>query len=403
MSGVTVNGFAANWTRLLIPWAGVWVADLDIDPGVLPTDALSAIFADGLPAIVTVSPDLPGTPKLLRGTVDGRFTGKFSNFFRARVVGGSGGWSKSVRPQHFNSPAGVIPSALVYAATAAEVLELPPIEASPGTFPGNYVRFSGAASKVFGDKDWHLDLITGIAQVGGGWPSASLPDTAGLLDFKPETSLGILACDGQIITPGMSLTDDRLGTTYTIRDVDQTFSGDGSTVLAWCGLNPVSRLAGAFKNAIAQFANVDTLKAYVYTVIVDAAGKLGLQSTNPRAPDLVNVTQWSGVGGCLAQLSPGTSVLMAFVGDSPAPYVVAVDQTPPLTITAFAPSVMLGSPAGLPLATGAALIALVAALSTFATTTSTATTAAQIATAAGTLQTALNALPPPATLLTKAS
>src|SRR5579864_3731902 len=106
----TLNGFRAISVRLLIPYRGVWIADVELDLDIVATAPTSG------PAVLIVG----GTT--LKGTIDPRGSSTFVGKASARVVGGGNGWETVLPPQHFHIPAGVTSTA-VYSATAAAVLE----------------------------------------------------------------------------------------------------------------------------------------------------------------------------------------------------------------------------------------------------------------------------------------
>jgi hypothetical protein len=113
----------------------------------------------------------------------------------------------------------------------------------------------------------------------------------------------------------------------------------------------------------------------------------------------VNVTLWPGVSGAIAQPAPGTVVRVAFINGDPArPAIVGLDPTgTPLTVAApsVGPYVIAGGASPIvptPWATG-----LATALAAMASALATATTVANVAAAGTALESALAALPSPAT------
>lgn len=382
MPMMTLNAFRVLSARLVIPWRGVWFADLVLDPD----DARLAapILSAPTPAILTIGL-FP-----MRGTIDVRGSGTFATKAAARIVGGNGGWDKSVPAQHFYLPSGTLLSTLVYAATAPLVLEPPPLDPLPQLFGKNFVRTAGPASAIFRDRDWHVDPTTGVAIVAP-WIPLPLDPTAIISDFDIGQERAQVISDGPIF-PGTILLDTRFnGSTFTVRDVEQTFNADGSNAECWCSSNASSRLTSAFTQAVRAAADTPHLKTYRYRFVAPIANQLVLQAITPGAPDLNPVDQWAGLAGASAKILPGTEIIVGFTGDNPPqPYLVSFSPLgAPLEID-------LG-PVPIPLATAPWAIALQAALTTFATGLNATTLSAQ----ASALVTALAALPPGATTLLK--
>lgn len=410
---ITCNGLTVISAKFTIPWIGVWSADLELD---LPNVALQPT---GPVAIVI------GTNAPIVGVVDPRGSGTFAGRAHVRVVGGAGGWDKPVSAKHFHLPA-ALTSTMVYAETAGEVGELPPIDATPVSFRVDFVRSAGAASRVFGDRDWHVDMTTGAAIVSD-WLPAVLDTSATIIDFDPITQAATLTADG-IVLPGTILADARFGaTTYTVRDVEQVYSRNGVSVTAWCSTNPVSRLQDAFTAAVRQFANTEYLRTYAYRYVLGANSAMALQAITPGAPDLNPIAQWSGLAGTVATLAPSTVVVIGFIGADPTqPFIVAVSpgsQSAPglpleldiggiTTMTNLSGGTFFLVPAPWALALATALGTMAASFFTSFTAQATASTGplsalqsgfTALATASTALTTALAALPPPATTLTKAT
>lgn len=183
----SLNGIPIVKLALVLPWAGIWHADIQLDRAIGPTTA---------PQILTLGQDLTGVCAALRA-VD--FTGARS----LRVVGGTGGWRTTVPPLQYQSPTGV-PVALVASDAAALVQEVPPIigpTVSPVAGP-TFVRQGGAASLVlqslFADG-WWMNM-QGVVQV---TPRLPTPIVApfDLLDVRGAPGIWKVASVGDILTP----------------------------------------------------------------------------------------------------------------------------------------------------------------------------------------------------------
>jgi hypothetical protein len=116
---------------------------------------------------------------------------------------------------------------------------------------------------------------------------------------------------------------------------------------------------------------------------------------------LSGLVLWPGPSGFVAVPEPGTLVRVAFVNGDPAkPVVVGLDPSgTPTLVMGFATLIQLGDASALPLATALWATTLVADLTIFATALAAAAVGplAPIAAPATALETALGALPSPAT------
>lgn len=317
---ILVNAFSAVSARLLTPWQGAWIADVDFDLAAVPVPPTGRVT-------LTV-----GTSGVLVGTIDDKASGRFGAKASARIVGGGNGWDKTVFPLHFHNDAGVLSTA-VLSATAAQVGETV-VDVMPERLDVDYVRFAGPASRVLGDRDWYVNAA-GVTMVGPRVPVPA-PPTVEIMTWEPATRRAELATDA-LVQPGMILVDTRFGTT-TIRDVEQTFGADGSRATAWCSAatdTPGSRFGKALANLVKEAAGVALLKTYRYRVVLQAGdGRVTLQAVKRKAgvPDSVLIPIWYGVPGISALLVPGSEVMVQFLGGDPSkPVVVGFDPATQIT------------------------------------------------------------------------
>ncbi len=363
----TVNGFPALSVRLSIPWRGVWVAHVELG---LELVELAATLVG--PVILQLG------ELIFNGWVDDRGTGTFGGQAHIRIVGGHGGWDKEVVPLHFPNPAGALISTIIYAATAAEVLELPPIDPIPQLLTGSYGRCKGRASAIFGDRDWHVDPVTGVAMV---IPWIPLPPDPlwTIVDYDIDQQRVTINSDS-VILPGTIIADLRFGAkTYIARDIEQTFDRMGSHAEVWVCEKPASRLQSAFASAVRAFSDTAHLRMYKYRFVVPIAGQLALQAITEGAPDLNPIDQWTGLSGIkaelggLASLFPATEIIVGFVDKEPfvvsysplaKPFAITVDATVLINLGA-APTSPLALATGVQgqiIALQAEILAIVAAL-----------------------------------------
>lgn len=304
---LTLNGLDIKSASIWIPWRGAWVADIEMgidDAALLPSGAVLLKIGDAV----------------YQGTTDPRASGTFVSNATVRVVGGAGGWDKPVKPQHFHIAAGALTSTAVYTATAGLVGETV-VDAEPVAYGTDFVRSGGAAMRVFGDRDWHVDPTTGVTHAGA-WAASSLGTNDTIADFDIASQRVTIAA-GSLVLPGTVLTDSRFnGASYVVRDVQATFTKDGGTTVVWCCERPVSRLTETLASMVREFAGTAYLRHYRYRFVLGSPNALALQAITVGAPDLNPVKQWSGLSGALATLTPGTEIIVGFV-DPSTPYIAA--------------------------------------------------------------------------------
>ncbi len=317
----TLNGLRALSVRFWIPWRGAWLADVEVDADVVET--------------IVTSLNVPSPGVLISGgktltcTIDPRYSGTFQNRAHARVVGGRGGWDTEVPAQDFVNPAGPLPSTVVYAATGALVLETV-ADPIPQIFDKRFPRSRGPASRVFRDRDWFVDPVTGITTVAQ-WPPA-IPDPEWTIADFDIGQKRITILSDNLILPGTVIVDPRFnGQTFIARDVEQTFDANGGRAEVWVAEKPVSRLAEGLASLVRELAGTAALKMYRYRfVLPEPGGMLALQAITPGAPDLNPISQWTGLSGISASLvknatlAPATELVVGFTADDPpAPFIAA--------------------------------------------------------------------------------
>lgn len=245
---LTLNGLDAVSVRLFQPWQGVWSAEVDFDPAIVPVPPTG-------PATLVI-----GTTTLV-GTIDASASGVFAGVkAMARVLGGGGGWGKIVSSRQFHNDAGVLAAAVIVA-TAAEALEPPPAVALPPVPLGvDYERTAGAASRVLAGLDWYVTLA-GVTTVGTPRPLVPAnPLEVDVLSYDPFQRRAEIATD-TILVPGTLLAGDPRFDTLTVRDVEQTFTPDGGArASAWCGDNGKPRLASLLANAVNELGGTANLR-----------------------------------------------------------------------------------------------------------------------------------------------
>lgn len=309
-----LNGLRVVSARIVMPYRGLWYADLDVDPDVVATAPTSGPAALVLGAA-------PGPVASLLGVIDPLAAGSFVATARARVLGGFGGWSKTVTAQHFNQPG--LTSTQVLSSVAASVGETV-ADLSPTPIQ-DYMLDAGPASRVFGLGMWWVDPTTGLTTVGPRPPAVPDPSLE-LLSWDPLAKRAEVACDA-LVLPGTPIVDPRLGEgVVTVRDVEQVFDANGSRATCWCSVNTVSPLLAALGTLVQELGGLAHLKLRRYRVASPGAlpGTWQLQAVDrgslgqaAPAPDMVPATAWTGVPGCSAKLPPSLDVLVARVDGDP--------------------------------------------------------------------------------------
>jgi len=308
-----VNGIRAMSIRLYMPWSGAWTIEADLDPD---TPAVPSG-----PAIVKI-----GVAGQLVGAVDPNGSGRFGERMRIRIVGGGGGWHRSVSARQFHNDAGVFTTAVI-TATAAEIGEraVVPIPKRLGV---DFLRTAGPASRVLAGLDWYVDL-TGATIVAPRVPTPAVPGSIDVLTYDPNQQAAELASDA-VILPGTILVDTRFGT-ITVRDVEQTFTEAGARATAWCASKasptPGGKLVTLIASVVRETARTDTLRTYRYRVVSQGPdGRLSLQSITRTigVPDSIALPPWYGLPGVSALIVPGTEAAVVFLnGDYAQPAVVS--------------------------------------------------------------------------------
>lgn len=367
-----LNSEACSSMKWTAGWNGVWIAEVDLMPSTVETDTLPS----GRVAITSAS------GIALSGTVDANYSAAVAGLRRARVIGGSAGWSEGVRAQHYHREGGTLLFREVLSTTAAEVGEVA-VLLEPITIGDDYVRHDGLASQIFADAkvDWWVDAL-GITRVG---TRLELPPPADLqiTDWHPDTSTMSFACS-VLVEPGTFLVDQRFGRRVVHKVEALVSEGAVTGTLYVAESAPEKGSVHPLVDGIKQVANDAVKYARLYDYVVDGldpvdANKVHLVAMTKTMPNLVPVNVWAGASGYRAKLRPGTRVLVGFREDN-TPFVafyeppndggwrpleLEIDALEKLTMGAVATKVVLGPEEGaLPVARAPAIEAFADALGT---------------------------------------
>lgn len=215
MSYASFAGIPVTMMSLAIPLVGLWTADVSFS---LPVPAPPV----GPLAIGNLA---------LQGAVYRQAT--FGGVTTARLVGGTGGWSRRVGPRGYSLPFG-IPLTLVLADVAAEVLEPPPVVIVP-TIVGNFwarpadksgTAPAGRVLRAAAGPSWWVSSA-GIVQVG---PRAPLPVASPFQTSEWDGGAGILTVateDPASWQPGNLFASPQITAPQTISMVRHTIDRKG--------------------------------------------------------------------------------------------------------------------------------------------------------------------------------
>jgi hypothetical protein len=255
-------------------------------------------------------------------------------------VGGAGGWGTFARAKDYHNDAGV-KSSLIVKDLAREVGETLGVVNLSTIVGPDYVRRAIVASCVLEDvikgSQWWVDY-DGKTNIGS---RSTYPDTGPyeLISYSPRDRVAELGLDDLSSIRVGTVLSQRLDTTQIIRELTVVLDANKLRAFAWCGgvssdSNRVMRALGA----IIARSDVQLFGKYRYRVVRMAGARVELQAVrkSPGLPDILPISQVSGVAGAWARLSAGSEVFVEFECGAPALPMV----------TAFAPRSWAGSGAG---------------------------------------------------------
>lgn len=308
MSTATLNGNAVLSCRVNLPKWGAWYADVEIGGA----DALTG-------AATLVLGDLTLVGTILSG-------GVWQSRARYRIVGGRGGWGKTIKGASYSNDAGLPYAKLLADAALAckETLGVAPV----GVAGASYVRPEGRAALVLEQlfpAGWYVDE-TGVTQIGARLPSVYLGKA---VRFERDIACGMVSLaaeDVASLLPGCVVDD------ITAIDVEHTLENDKLRTTVW------GEGEGAKAGSIADSMRgiVGTLTArhrffapWEYRVVTRSGERYALQPVRVSSgmPTLQNVRVRGGVAGAREHLTLGSLVLVSFVDGLPSrPVITGFDD-----------------------------------------------------------------------------
>lgn len=200
MSYATANGVTLSSCAVTEPMAGPAVIDI-----MTPDDAKGAF------------PATPGGVLVALGGLSYACTvvrqAQYAGYIKARLVGGRGGWGRSVKPRGYTSSSGPLVFAQIAADAANEVGESVVVSGSPQVGP-QFTRRAGRASQVFSllsaPNEWWVDR-QGITQVGAR-EAGKVGAPANVLDVDGESGrVSFISDFPEAFAPGKTFVDPTWG------------------------------------------------------------------------------------------------------------------------------------------------------------------------------------------------
>lgn len=341
----TLDGKRCMRVVARVPQRGAWNAEVDLE-----TD----------PAVATRCTLALGQLQLV-GTVIESQAGVFAQQRRLRIVGGAGGWNRTLGTKAYHNDAGV--KALLVAQDAARAVgeTLGQFVPARDRLGADYVRDDRrVAAQLLEDVIgagvlWWVDAA-GATMVGQRPTAPALRGSSyQVLAYDPRACVATLSLDDpSLVQIGTVLSGPALPEPLTVREYEVQADAQGVRILAWCGGDEQSagRLAQLWRALVERVESTALFGLYRYRVVSTAGdGRVSLQAVRKAAglPDIEPIPQWPGVAGSHATLTPGAEVLVGFVeGDRAQPVVVSyVGKGGP----GWVPTLLeLGGPGGLPAA-----------------------------------------------------
>lgn len=305
MSLATLNGASVTRARVHVPAWGRWWADLDL---------AEPVEQSGAAALVVAGQSMSGTV-VSGGAVNGRSA--------YRVVGGAGGWGRTLPAKSYNDDGGVR-LRTVLGDAAAEAGET--LADVPATLLGPYyARPSAAASELLNllaPQNWYVDF-NGVTRIGQR-PATIYTGTAPRVRVDPLAQVIDLAVDSIAgLVPGVQVDGMRPAT-----DVEYDLDPKRLTARVYYAPAPLTRSLEVQRRLLELLDPRARYRGtFEYRVVTQSGERLNLQPVYAAAkmPDLANVPVRL-APGVKAQHFLGSLVMVAFADADPSrPYVFAGD------------------------------------------------------------------------------
>jgi hypothetical protein len=305
----TLAGRHATSARVTIPSWGLWFADVALDGEHTLSGAADLVLSD----------------LTLKGAILSGGPAKGRSHYR--VVGGAGGWGKTIPRRPYGSDVGVRIATILSDAAREAGETLSGASSTDRVGPG-YVRNEGAASLTlerFAHKGWYVD-DDGTTKIGQ--RASSALDSAVPRVSQVDLARGTVTLAPTLLAPiKPGVVVDGL----TAVDVQHEFTPKGIRSTVWGALaSGTSRALDALKRLIDQLdPNRKFRGIYEYRVVTLEGSRVNLQPVRVSTgmPSLARVKVRPGVAGCEATLALGSTVgVMFFDGEPTRPFVFSFED-----------------------------------------------------------------------------
>lgn len=256
--------------------------------------------------------------------------GPYQGRARYRLVGGAGGWGKSVAAKAYNDDAGVKVSKLAQdlASACGETLgTLPTTRRGP-----HYARDAKAAFLTLNEiapRAWYVDL-DGVTKFGER-PTATYTGDGTVVRVDQAARFVELALDAldTSLVPGVQVVTPEF-TTPPATDVEWSIDAKRLTCRAYWGAPVRERRLDALAQIVeGLFPWLRYVGTFEYRVVTQEGERLNLQvvRSSTGMPDLARVPVRPGISGWRQDVTPGELVLVTFADRDPSrPQVVNHDH-----------------------------------------------------------------------------
>ena len=296
MSLATLNGAAIARATVQVPAWGLWFADVDLTDEIELAGRVTLVIGD-----VTAS-----------GTIvsGGAIHGKAAY----RVVGGAGGWGKTVPRAGYSNDAGVrILNVLADAALACGETLAGALTTALGP---HFARAEGPAYRTLNalaPQAWYLGF-DGVTRFGAR-PVTAYAGAGARTRVSPAPGVVEIATEEiAALIPGVTI-DESLPAS----DVEYSLTAKRLTVKVYTGRKRSRRLQAFALLLDALDPSRIYRAAYEFRVIAQTGERLHLQPARVAIgmPELTNVPVRPGMAGLKAQVAPGSLVVVQFLDGDP--------------------------------------------------------------------------------------
>ncbi len=309
MTAASLDGKVIVKALVTMPSAGVWTAD-----AWLPADeALSGAVTLKISGLTLV-----GT--IVRG-------GSYAGSAAYRIVGGAGGWRKTLPPKTYRNDQGVKLS-LVLGDLAREAGETLSLGADASLGPA-FIRRRAEASRVLREVvpgGWWV-APDGTTQIRARSVISVNPNNYQVTNYDPLTGIATIATEEpELFVPGCTLVIPK-GPTITAKLIRIHLDKSSLRVQAW----PEDDVLGGLEPLVrAQLPLTDFHAFYEYGVAGQNGDRLDLRPAlaGLGLPDLPGFLPRPGAAGAKATLRPGSKVLVGFANGDPSRPFVAFFEAP---------------------------------------------------------------------------